>query len=62
MKQNPSTTDGYGDDDDEDSLTPVKRQRTMKKEEDQENRQTATLFKMDDRGNIEDPIDLINEE
>ena len=40
----------------------MKRQRTMKKEEDQENRQTATLFKMDDRGNIEDPIDLINEE
>ena len=30
----------------------------MKKEEDQENRQTVELFKMEDRGNFQDPIEL----
>jgi hypothetical protein len=51
-----------GDDDDE-TPTPSKRKRTVKKEEGQENRQSATLFKMEDlSGNDNGYVDLENDE
>jgi hypothetical protein len=51
-----------GDGDDE-TPTPSKRKRTVKKEEGQENRQSATLFKMEDlSGNDNGYVDLENDE
>jgi hypothetical protein len=51
------------DDDDEEFPTPSKRKRTVKKEEGQENRQSATLFKMEDlSGNGNGYVDLENDE
>jgi hypothetical protein len=51
------------DDDDEEPPTPSKRKRMVKKEEGQENRQSATLFKMEDlSGNGNGYVDLENDE
>jgi hypothetical protein len=50
-------------DDDEETPTPSKRKRMVKKEEGQENGQSATLFKMEDlSGNGNGYVDLENDE
>jgi hypothetical protein len=55
--------DDDDDDDDEEPPTPSKRKRAVKKEEGQENGQSATLFKMEDlSGNSNGYVDLENDE